>query len=126
MGVKPAVPLVLRGQGSRTFIAFAAGRKWLKAVAMREPIKLVSLPIEHGLQPLLLKGKPYPVRRAARAYLRSEVDKTKRARQVLRQLVKNNAGSVADAGDTHAGNGQADQAAPGLRSPLHTTTGEGK
>lgn len=116
--MKPAVPLVLRGQGGRTLIAFAAGRKWLKAVAMGEPIALVELPLEHGLAPLELKGKPYPVRRAARRFLRSELDKTDKAKRVLRALVKTNAGSGADAGATRAGNGQADQAAPGPRSPL--------
>ena len=118
--MKPAIPLVLRGAGGRTFIAFSGGRKWLQAVAMREPIRVVSLPLEHGLKPLELKGKPYPVRRAARMYLRSQVTKTERARRVLRALVKNNAGSAADACAALAGTGRADQAQPGLRSPFQS------
>jgi hypothetical protein len=72
--------------GSRTCIAFHAGRKYLHVVRMDTPIAVDQLPLERAPTPLQLKGKPYPVRRAARAYLRSEIAKTDRARQILRKL----------------------------------------
>ena len=84
----PTVPTVLLGAGGRTCIAFSAGRKYLHAVCMDQPIGLVALPLEHDLVPLHLKGQPYPVRRAARIYLRSQIAKTGRAKRILRQLAK--------------------------------------
>lgn len=82
-------PCVLRGPGGHSFIAFKAGRKWLHAVAMDQPIALVTLPLENNqLVPLERKGKPYPVPRAARMYLRSEIEKTDSARRVLRELTR--------------------------------------
>lgn len=82
------VPLVVLAPGGHTFILFAIGRKKLHAVAMGEPIKLVSMPIERARSfiPLVRKMQPYPVKRAARSYLRSEICKTGRATNVLRAL----------------------------------------
>jgi hypothetical protein len=77
----PALPRVLLSAGGHSFIVFAAGRKWLHAVAMGEPITVVTLPIVNSFDEAQLKGKPYPVRRAARA-------KTERARRVLRALAR--------------------------------------
>lgn len=90
----PALPAVLFGAGgkSRSCIAFAAGRKYLHVVKMDEPIAVDSLPIAAALDPALLKGKPYPVRRAARIYLRSPIEKTERAKRVLRALANGDKG----------------------------------
>jgi hypothetical protein len=84
------LPAVLFGAGgkSRSCIAFAAGRKYLHVVTMGEPIGIDSLPLEAALDPAQLKGKPYPVRRAARIYLRSHIEKTDRAKRILRALAK--------------------------------------
>jgi hypothetical protein len=85
-----ALPAVLFGASgkSRSCIAFAVGRKYLHVVKMDEPISVDSLPIEAQLDPALLKGKPYPVKRAARLYLRSQIGKTERAKRILRALAK--------------------------------------
>lgn len=85
---EPALPRVLLGQNGRSVIVFAAGRKWLHAVAMGEPISVVTLPLMNDCDEALLKGKPYPVRRAARIYLRSEIGKTDRAKRILRALAR--------------------------------------
>jgi hypothetical protein len=90
-----ALPAVLLGAGGRSCIAFAAGRKYLHVVAMGEPISLAAFPLEHHLDPAQLKGEPYPVRRAARIYLRSQIAKTDRAKRVLRALVKRDAQKAA-------------------------------
>jgi len=84
------LPLALRGAGGRTVLGFAAGRKYLHAVAMGEPISIVKIPIANGpaLRPVFLKSKPYPIRRAARRYLKSEISKTDRAAKVLRALAR--------------------------------------
>lgn len=82
------LPSVLLAGGGRSCIAFAAGRKYIHAVAMGEPIGLVSLPLTGRLDPAQLKGKPYPVRRAARIYLKSQITKTDRAKRILRALAK--------------------------------------
>lgn len=84
------LPAVLFGAGgkSRSCIAFAAGRKYLHVIRMHEPISVESLPLASPLDPALLKGKPYPVRRAARIYLRSHIEKTDRAKRILRALAK--------------------------------------
>lgn len=82
------LPAVVLGAGGRSAIAFAAGRKYLHVVKMGEPITIDSLPLDAALDPAQLKGKPYPVRRAARIYLRSHIEKTDRAKRVLRALAK--------------------------------------
>lgn len=84
----PALPRVLLMKGGHTAIVFAAGRKWLHAVAMDHPIGIVTLPLLNDFDELQLKGKPYPVRRAARTYLRSPITKTDRAKRVLRALAR--------------------------------------
>jgi hypothetical protein len=86
-----AVPSVLLGAGGRSVIAFQAGRKYLHAVRMDEPIAVVAIPLSSALRAAQLKGKPYPVRRAARLYLESEIAKTGRARRVLRALARGKA-----------------------------------
>jgi len=83
-----ALPRVVALKGGHTAIVFAGGRKWLHAVAMDQPIGIVTLPIANDFDTLELKGKPYPVRRAARIYLRSPIVKTERAKRVLRALAK--------------------------------------
>jgi hypothetical protein len=82
------LPSVLLGASGRSFIAFGSGRKYLHAVAMSEPIGVITLPLDTPLEPMLLKGKTYPVRRAARIYLRSQISKTDRAKRILRQLAR--------------------------------------
>lgn len=82
------LPRVVLMKGGHTAIVFAAGRKWLHAVAMNQPIGIVTLPVLNDFDELQLKGKAYPVRRAARVYLRSPIAKTDRAGRVLRQLAK--------------------------------------
>ena len=77
--------------GSRSMIAFAAGRTYTYAVAMDTPIKVVKLERPQLLRPATLKEKPYPVSRAARIYLKSELPITKRASQILRALIKRQA-----------------------------------
>lgn len=94
----PAItlPSVLIGAGARSCIAFAAGRKYLHAVFMGQPIAVDSIALDNlKLEPALLQGKPYPVRRAARLYLRSQIAKTDRAKRVLRSLAKGETGVLA-------------------------------
>lgn len=76
--------------GSHSLIIFAQGRKYLHAVAMGDTIRIVSVLLSKSdhLRPVRLKNKPYPVKKAVRTYLRSELRKTKRAGKVLRQLLK--------------------------------------
>lgn len=84
-----ALPSVLIGAGARSCIAFATGRKYLHAVFMGQPIAVDSMALDNlKLEPALLNGKPYPVRRAARLYLRSQITKTDRARRILCALAK--------------------------------------
>lgn len=84
-----ALPSVLLGAGGRSCIAFAVGRKYLQCVFMGEPIGVESVALDNFQSDVaLLKGKPYPVRRAARIYLKSQITKTERARRVLRALAK--------------------------------------
>lgn len=90
---RPTLPAVLLGAGGRTCIAFAAGRKYIHAVEMHEPVRLARIPVAGkalavARWPMFLNGKPYPVRRAARYYLRSEISKTGRAAKVLRALAR--------------------------------------
>jgi hypothetical protein len=83
------LPAVLLGAGGRSCIAFAAGRKYLQAVFMGEPIAVESVPLESiKFDRAVLKGKAYPVRRAARIYLKSQISKTDRAKRILRALAK--------------------------------------
>lgn len=83
-----SLPSVLLGAGGRSCIAFAAGRKYLHVVAMGEPIGISTVPLQSNFDAAQLKGKPYPVRRAARIYLRSQITKTERAKRILRALAK--------------------------------------
>ncbi len=77
--------------GNRTLIVFQRGRKWLHAVAMDTPIALVKVPTDaRDLALLELKGKPYPAKRAARIYLKSQIPKTDKARATLRRIAKGN------------------------------------
>lgn len=90
---RPTLPAVLLGAGGRTCIAFACGRKFIHAVEMNEPIRISRIALadtrnDVSCWPMFLNGKPYPVRRAARYYLRSEISKTGRARKVLRALAR--------------------------------------
>lgn len=87
--------------GSRSLILFAVGRKYAHAVAMGEVIRTIK--VERGrrppqgknqddgfylpeLRPVYLHDLPYPVRRAARTYLRSGLRKSPRAARILRAL----------------------------------------
>lgn len=82
------IPCVVFGAGRHSFIAFSVGRKFVHAVAMDQPIQVVKLPIGSPIEEARLRGKPYPVRRAARVYLRSAISKTDRAKKVLRALAR--------------------------------------
>lgn len=86
----PALPAVLFGNGLRTCIAYKRGRKYFHAVEMGEPIRItrVSIGDSPARWPMQLRGKPYPVRKAARQYLRSEISKTGRAAKVLRAIAR--------------------------------------
>jgi len=76
--------------GSHSFIVFAQGRKYLYAIAMGSVIRIITVDRreERHLCPVLLRNEPYPVKKAARLYLRSELPKTKRAGKALRQLLR--------------------------------------
>lgn len=89
--------------GSRSLILFAVGRKFAHAVAMGDVIRVVKVelakrPRGQGrlqddafyldeLRPAMLRDLPYPIRRAARTYLRSDLRKTPKAAKVLRGLL---------------------------------------
>lgn len=80
---------VLVQHGGRSMIVFQRGRKWLHAVAMDTPIAVVKIAADtRGLTEAQLKGKPYPVKRAARIYLKSQIAKTDKARATLRRIAK--------------------------------------
>jgi len=82
------VPQVLRDANARPFIVFNKGRTLWNAVEVNDKIKLVKLDSLRDLQPMLLKGEPYPPRKAASFYLnRDHREITKRAKAILKALV---------------------------------------
>ena len=74
-------------QRSRTCIVFSVGRKYMQAVTMDGTIGCVEIAGDTKLEPLMLKGKPYPIQRAAELYLKSTLTKTERAVKVLTNLL---------------------------------------
>ena len=74
-------------QRSRTCIVFSVGRKYMHAVTMDGSIGCVEIARDTKLEPLMLKGKPYPIQRAAELYLKSTLTKTERAVKVLTNLL---------------------------------------
>ena len=74
-------------QRSRTCIVFSVGRKYMHAVTMDGTIGCIEIARETKLEPLLLKGKPYPIQRAAELYLKSTITKTELAVKVLTKLL---------------------------------------
>ena len=74
-------------QRSRTCIVFSVGRKYMHAVMMDGTIGCVDIAKDTKLEPLMLKGAPYPIRRAAELYLKSTLTKTERAVEVLTHLL---------------------------------------
>lgn len=90
-------PVVLLNFRSEPCLVFAKGRKNFHAVAAQgRVIHLVTFDTLEGLRPAERKGKPYPPRRAASFWLNhSSREITKRAKQVLRGLVKREAAASA-------------------------------
>jgi len=82
-------PEVLRNASGRPLIVFARGRVLFHVVeATDSAIKLATLATLRGLQPLELRGNPYPVKRAASYWLNKDYREiTPRAKSVLRGLV---------------------------------------
>ena len=74
-------------QRSRTCIVFSVGRSYMHAVTMDGTIGCVEILKGTKLEPLMLKGKPYPIQRAAELYLKSTLTKTDRAVKVLTNLL---------------------------------------
>lgn len=74
----------------RALLVFKIGRQYLHAVTMDPNVRLVQLPLDERryLQPLLYKGKPYPVRRAVRRFLEAgrALGITDGARDALKEL----------------------------------------
>ena len=88
----PNLPAVMVGAGGRTCIAFKVGRKWCHVVKMGEPIAVDAVAIDASdFHALLAAGAPYPVRKAARRYLASEISKTDRALRILRAIARGRA-----------------------------------
>ena len=74
-------------QRSRTCIVFSIGRKHMHAVTMDGIIGCVEIARDTQLEPLMLKGQPYPIQRAAELYLKSTLTKTDRAVKELTKLL---------------------------------------
>lgn len=74
-------------QRSRTCIVFSVGRKYLHAVTMDGTIGCVEIDKDTKLEPLMLKGQPYPIQRAAELYLKSTLTKTDCAVKELTKLL---------------------------------------
>lgn len=87
----PEISITSKGsaasQRSRTCIVFSVGRKYMHAVTMDGSIGCVEIARNIKLEPLMLKGKPYPIQRAAELYLKSTLTKTERAVKVLTNLL---------------------------------------
>ena len=83
-------PQVLADRNSRPLIVFAKGRtKYHAVAAMDKTITLVALDSLRGLAKLQRKGEPYSPKRAASFWLNHDHrEVTKRAREVLRGLVR--------------------------------------
>lgn len=79
-----------RADNNHSVILYGAGRKLIYVVRMGNIIREEKLPkdAQRLFVPALHKGEPYPVRRAARLYLKSSLPKSNRAAKVLRGLVK--------------------------------------
>lgn len=76
---------------SHAALVFKRGRVNLHAVMLhRPPVRIVKIPLgeRRYMRPLMFKGKPYPVARAARAFKRAgrELGITKGAAQALAAL----------------------------------------
>lgn len=82
-------PEVLRNANGRPLIVFAKGRALFHIVeASESAIRVNTLPTLRGLQPLELRGNPYPPKRAASFWLNKDYREiTPRAKSVLRGLV---------------------------------------
>jgi len=91
--------------GSRSLILFAVGRKFAHAVDMGDVIRVVKVELGNrprgqtikamseglymgDLRPAMLRDLPYPIKRAVRTYLRSDLRKTPKAAKVLRGLLR--------------------------------------
>jgi hypothetical protein len=81
---------VYRDHQARTHLVFKEGRKFVHAVALDGHVCTRALPKEamRYLRPMELKGRPYPIARAARALLRAgkAMGITNTAKVVLKQL----------------------------------------
>lgn len=95
MKLEPQVVRLRRGAGqnqagAENYLVFKEGRTFIHAVTIDKQVKTIALPKEEGryFQPLELKGKPYPVDRAARRFLRAgkALGITKKARTVLNSI----------------------------------------
>lgn len=82
-------PEVLRNANGRPLIVFGKGRALFHVVeATGSAIKLATVPTLRGLQPVELRGNPYPPKRAASFWLNKDYREiTPRARSILRGLV---------------------------------------
>jgi len=82
-------PQVMIDNNAAPVIVFRRARSKFHAVAARwHDIALVHFDSTSGLRPLLRRGEPYPVRRAASFWLNHDFRPvTRRAKQVLRGLV---------------------------------------
>lgn len=82
-------PEVLLDHNARPLLVFAKGRVLFHAIeATDSTIRLQQLATLRGLRPALLRGDPYPVKRAASFWLnRTDREITTRAKAVLRGLV---------------------------------------
>ena len=90
-------PEVLRNANGRPLIVFGKGRSLFHVVeATDSAIRLTTVPTLRGLQPLELRGNPYPAKRAASFWLNKDYREiTPRARSILRRLVARKAGAPA-------------------------------
>ena len=62
-------PELLRDHNAHTLLVFKEGRTFLHAIVLHHPpVRIVKLPRTERryLQPLLYKGRPYPITRAVR------------------------------------------------------------
>lgn len=82
-------PEVLRNANGRPLIVFAKGRALFHVVeATDSSVRVATLPTLRGLQPLELRGNPYPAKRAASFWLNKDHREiTPRAKRILRSLV---------------------------------------
>lgn len=86
-------PIVLLGHNSRPVLVFAKGRTKFHAITTTaRAITLTTLNTLRGLAELQRGDEPYPPQRAASFWLnRDHREVTKRAREVLRGLVRRKA-----------------------------------